>query len=67
MIKNYLDITAAACGVRIGQLVDARAAADHRVTALGKAKRENAAALKQLYRRMTGLRAELDQRLADDD
>jgi hypothetical protein len=36
-------------------------------TALGQAKSSHDAAVQTLYQRMTGLRSELDQLLADDD
>lgn len=62
-----LGFTAAACDTRKGQLTAARADANQSVIALGTAKAANDAALKQLYTRMTGLRAELDQLLPDDD
>jgi hypothetical protein len=62
-----LSITAAACTSRITGLGNARATANQSVRDLGDAKATNDTAIKTLYTRMTGLRAELDQILGDDD
>lgn len=62
-----LGITAAICTVRKNSLSAARSAANAKVQALGAAKAASDVAVKTLYKRMTGLRAELDQLLTDDD
>lgn len=62
-----LSITAATCTIHMAALADARAAANQSIKDLGKAKAADVAGIKNLYTRMTGLRAELDQLLADDD
>lgn len=62
-----LAITAAACTTRLAGLTTARAAANQANVTQGTAKATCDAAQATLYRRMTGLRTELDQLLSDDD
>jgi hypothetical protein len=62
-----LGITVAAGTLRIADLTATRAASNQSNLDLGTAKTHRDSALGTLYKRMTGLRTELDQLLADDD
>lgn len=62
-----LGVTAAACLAQANAVSDARSASNASNVAYGLAKQARDAALGTLYSRMSGLLAELDQLLRDDD
>lgn len=62
-----LGITSADCTARIADLTATRAASNQSNLDLGTAKTNRDTAQATLYKRLTGLRTELDQLLSDDD
>ena len=65
--NSQLEISAADCAARLLAVSNARATSNQSVQDMGTAKGVNDTALKTLYKRMTGLRGELQQLLAKDD
>lgn len=65
--NSPLGLIAANCTTRIDEVIAVRAASNQSNKDLGDAKAASDAAKKTLYKRMTGLRAELAQLLSADD